>query len=493
MKKLWFNLPIRFKILSFYFVIVVLLFIPLLVYNQNNSEILNQLNETIDNNYKVYIVMEKTSQDLKDVEKYLFADDDAALDSYNSNKKEVDALLDDLYSIEPSLESYFRINAIYYSVKAYKELCDSAIEKKQMDDERYFVDYYKAQNIQKYTNQYFNELLLENLKDESQKAEEVKSNAYSIRRTSLNLIIVVIFLAFVLGVLISNNIVNPIKKLSLYSKKISQGNLDIQEVNINSKDEIGDLSRAYNHMGKSIKSYVERIKEKANIEKQLHEEEREVMKMEQLLQQAKLEALQSKINPHFLFNTLNVIFRTALFEKANETMSLIQMLSKIFRYQLKSAGEKVSLDEEKVLITDYLKLQSARFKERLKYEIDIESNIDVSIPVLTLQPLVENAIIHGIGPKIDGGMIKIRAYEKADKVIIEVTDDGVGMDSEVVRKLNSNMEINTKSKASIGVRNVRDRFMLTFPNRGKFIIQSNKDMGTSIKMIIQRKEAKPNV
>ncbi|MEX1377497.1 MAG: histidine kinase [Eubacteriales bacterium] len=484
MKKFWLNLPIRFKILSYYLVIVILLFIALSIFSRNNTKVLGLLNENIDNNYKIYVAMEKSNQDLKDMERYLFHNDTAALESYNERQENLDHLIDDLSSTQSSLETYFTIRAIYYSTKAYKEYFNESVIKKQANDELYYLDYYKATDIKKYTDRYFNDLLLENSKNELQKAESIKEETNRIKRTTYNFILIIGSLAFVLGLFLSNYIVKPIKTLSEYSKNISKGNLEIQEVDVDSNDEIGDLSNAYSHMAKSIKEYVERIKEKANIEKKLHEEERAVMQMEQLLQQARVEALQAKINPHFLFNTLNAVSRTAYFEEAYETMDLIQMLSKIFRYQLKSAGEKVTLDEEKKLVTDYLKLQSVRFKERLKYEIDIPLNIDVYIPVLILQPLVENAIDHGFASRIEGGTIKIRAYESPEKVVIEVSDNGVGMNKELVDKINSNETLKTKNRASLGISNVRDRFLLAYTEKSQFIVESEKNKGTTIKMII---------
>lgn len=487
-KKFWINLPIKFKILSYYFIIIILLFAALTALNRNNIKTLNLLNDTINNNYKVYMVMQDTSQNLKSIERYLFYNDTEALRDYNMRKQELALLIDDLDSVQKTLESYFIINAIYYSTKAYEEKFAIAIAKKQAGNDSYYMDYYEAIDIHKYTDRYFNELLMESLKYDSQRAESINNTTNRTQRTSYQLIFVFGALALILGILLSNYIVRPIKKLSDYSKKISQGELDIREVDVSSEDEIGDLARAYNHMGRNIRDYVERIKEKANIEKKLHEEERTVMQMERNLQQSRLEALQSKINPHFLFNTLNVISRTALFEEANETMDLIQMLSNIFRYQLKSAGEMVSLSEGKVLISDYLKLQSVRFKERLQYEIDIPEEIDIYIPVLILQPLVENAITHGIGDMVEGGKVTVKAYETKNEVTLEVSDNGVGMDKKLVKRINSNTESNSKGGASIGLRNVRDRFLLTYPGRSRFVINSEKNVGTTVRMIIIKED-----
>lgn len=488
-KKIWINLPVKIKILSYYFVLIALLFSMLSVFNHNNTDIVNQLNETIDSSYKVHFLMEKTSQDVRDVEKYLYSDDKEALEAYLERKEEVQMLLKDLYSIQSSLESYFSINAIEYSVKAYTRYFANAIAKKQNSEKLFYVDYYKGAAISEYTNQYFQDLLLESLKDATSKAKVIEEETNTIRKTSYALIIIISVLALILGLVISNYIVGPIKKLSDYSKEISSGKLDILEVDITTKDEVGDLSRAFNHMTKSIKVYVQNIKEKANIEKKLHEEEKAVMQMEQLLQQAKLEALQARINPHFLFNTLNAISRTALFEDAQETMGLIQRLSKIFRYQLRRAGEKVTLNEEKRLILDYLALQRVRFKDRLKYDVDIPEYIHLYIPILTLQPLIENAIIHGIEPRINGGSIRIKVREQEEAIIIKIIDTGVGIDEGTVTKINSDREIEKKSKTSIGIKNVKQRFLLSFPNKSGFVVLSKKNCGTVIKMVINSKEA----
>ena len=139
------------------------------------------------------------------------------------------------------------------------------------------------------------------------------------------------------------------------------------------------------------------------------------MRTKRELEKARYNALQSQINPHFLFNTLNTISRTALFENAPSTVDLIDNLAAVFRYTLKH-NEDVTLAEEIQFIREYLTIQQYRFKERLSFSILLGEELkEMRIPPLILQPLVENAMIHGLEPKVEGGSIAIEATKKARK------------------------------------------------------------------------------
>lgn len=142
------------------------------------------------------------------------------------------------------------------------------------------------------------------------------------------------------------------------------------------------------------------------------------------------------INPHFLFNTLNCIARIAYFEQSHTTEELIYCLSDLLRYNLKQDDQMHTIGSEIDNIEKYLYIQKVRFKNRLEYEIKIPDEIKpYRIPNMVIQPIVENALIHGITPKRDGGKIKIQAEEADDKIIISVMDNGNGFSREVLEKI----------------------------------------------------------
>ena len=207
----------------------------------------------------------------------------------------------------------------------------------------------------------------------------------------------------------------------------------------------------------------------ARIEMKLEEQEK-------LLLEARLDALQSQINPHFLFNTLNSISSLVRFDP-DKARDLIVKLSKILRRLLGKHDEFVQLREEVEFIDDYLDIEVARFgreKLRVYKHLDPET-LDIVIPSMLLQPLVENSIKHGLAPKVDGGSITLRSRIQDNKLVIQVEDDGVGMSAPpavAAHKMGSGR--------GIGMINVAERLHVLFGDDGKMTVQSRDSQGTLV-------------
>ena len=285
--------------------------------------------------------------------------------------------------------------------------------------------------------------------------------------------------------LLTNKLVNPIKKLAQSSMLMAQGDLDIEPLSIRSKDEIGVLADSFSIMSTNIRKYVQDLKQKAEIEKKLHEEELKIFRMEQLVKEARFEALQSQINPHFLFNTLNTISRTAMFENADKTVKLTRTLSNLFRYRLRQKNAIVPMEEELHIIGEYIYLQKVRFGDRLKYiECVTDECKQVFIPIFLFQPLVENAIIHGIEPKVEGGKIRIKAMTRVDGageevVLVRITNTGIGMSREQLTRVRS---FDVSAENSIGIANVYHRLRIAGGGSSQLTIRSRASGGTSIEI-----------
>ena len=217
-----------------------------------------------------------------------------------------------------------------------------------------------------------------------------------------------------------------------------------------------------------------------------HEEELQKLEAERRLETMKLEVLVNQVNPHFLFNTLNVIGGMAMLENAETTEKMIMALSSLFRYNLKNSSSETLLSQELNIAKDYMYIQQMRFGERLRFEIDDSTEeSDVIIPTFTFQPLVENAIIHGLAPKEEGGKIHIRVWKKGEDLFITVHDTGVGMSKEKLEQLKKKLEEGNVSRESIGVGNVYRRFKIMYPE-GQFTIYSRENKGTLIKLQIPK-------
>ncbi len=203
----------------------------------------------------------------------------------------------------------------------------------------------------------------------------------------------------------------------------------------------------------------------------------ELDRQAQLVTKAELDALQAQINPHFLFNTLNTII---MFSRTNPETArrLLIRLASFFRYALKRHGHFNSIKEEIEYLNTYLVLEKARFRDKLKIIREIDEEIyDCKVPVLTIQPLVENAVKHGIHPKQGQGTVLVKGYIENDHVIFEIKDDGVGIPPE---KMPHILKPGYGSGNGVGLSNVHERLKGLFGDDHGLIIQSTPDEGTSI-------------
>ena len=270
----------------------------------------------------------------------------------------------------------------------------------------------------------------------------------------LPIIVWIIYMAIRLQALI----LAPINKMVEVSKNIAKNRFCDRDIAVKNKDEMGDLVNAFNKMKHATAGYITSLEERYELSELLHKEAMEKMKMEKRLNEARFDLLKSQINPHFLFNTLNIIAASANLEDAKDTEDMIRALGNIFRYSLKTDEKQVSLERELSIVKDYMYIQKMRFGDRVSYEIVSKVDNDkVNIPSFSLQPIVENAIVHGISKKEEGGKVVIRVWEKDEMLHIIVADTGVGMSGERLSELRDFMKKRSTAKIGIGFGNIYKR------------------------------------
>ena len=202
----------------------------------------------------------------------------------------------------------------------------------------------------------------------------------------------------------------------------------------------------------------------------------------------RLQMLKSQINPHFLFNTLNMIASTAQIEDAVATEKMITALSRLFRYNLKSAGTVMPLERELKIIQDYMYLQKMRFGQRVRYDTDCApETLDVLVPSFVLQPLVENSIKHGLSKESKGGRIFIRTWMRGERLWISVSDTGVGMEEERLQQIRAALNDGTENEIGIGVGNIYRRVHGLYED-GEMFIYSKKGCGTAVQLAFTPKD-----
>ncbi len=309
-------------------------------------------------------------------------------------------------------ELYARTWSIRSSHEVYQEKRDQFLTISE-DSPDYIARLYDLYDMQSYLLDYAGDLMLESM-------ESGNAVYHAKYPWMLGVPVVALILGFLLffGVcrlagMMNHAITLPVMELANASRKIAANDFFIEDVQVENRDELGELVGAFNKMKYATAQYIQTLEEKRQALNKLHEKEMEQVETERRLESAKMELLMSQINPHFLFNTLNVISGMANLEEADITEKMINSLSDLFRYSLKNDQAVVALARELKIVEDYMFLQHMRFGARIAYKIDC--NVDTQKPLLptfTFQPLVENAIIHGLSPKVEGGWIRIRIRDK---------------------------------------------------------------------------------
>lgn len=294
-------------------------------------------------------------------------------------------------------------------------------------------------------------------------------------------------LCIFVAVRFSKQISNPIQQLVSRLQKVAKGQFDVGNIDLKTNDEINVLIESFNFMTLKIKNLIEEIKAKADVETELKEEQIKNLEMTNLLNQSELKFLQSQINPHFLYNTMNTIAALASIEGADYTKKMIDSISDILKYNLKKLNENVTLMEEYRIVESYLYIQQARFGERIEYSLNYDDRVmDYCVPSMILQPFVENAIIHGLEPKEDRGLLEVDIRDDIDNILIVIRDNGIGMDEETIRGLlNYNSDNKNTAKKGIGVSNVIRRLDIRYGKR-VVNIKSASGFGTEINICLPK-------
>jgi two-component system sensor histidine kinase YesM len=290
---------------------------------------------------------------------------------------------------------------------------------------------------------------------------ELVSNKRDMQISFLALGIISLILALGVSFFLSRKLARPINQLQEHMKEVEKGNFDIQ-VPVDSTREIGRLARTFNIM-------VLRIKELMS----------QVVKEQEFKRKSEISVLQAQINPHFLYNTLDSIVWMAEAKKSEEVVLMTSALARLFRSSISKGRELVSIQTEVEHITNYLTIQQMRYRDKLEFQIDVDSEILHCLTLkILLQPLVENAIYHGIKNKSGIGVITIRGHQDQDEVIFHVIDNGVGMDEATIVRILSNQA--SSESRGMGVANVNERIQLIFGNAFGLRYESELDVGTSV-------------
>lgn len=298
--------------------------------------------------------------------------------------------------------------------------------------------------------------------------DELVPNKIEFRNYIIALSIISLPLTFLLATVVASRISGPIKRLERTMREVERGKFDV-ELRIEGGREVVQLGHTFQIMLKRIRELMA-----------------EVVEQQELKRKSELKALQAQINPHFLYNTLDSAIWMTQRGKSQEVIRLIASLSRLFRLSISKGEEWITVKDELEHVKHYLLIQQLRYKHKLEFVLDVSQEmLKYKMPRLILQPLVENAIYHGIKPRPEGGCIIIRGFLRIEheqrEIILEVSDDGVGMPKDKLERIFEGVSSKLQ-EGGVGVRNVQERIALYAGEQYGLEFRSEQEAGTTVRV-----------
>ncbi len=288
----------------------------------------------------------------------------------------------------------------------------------------------------------------------------VMSSSY-ITVTTIAVALAAILLCIILSPLLIRSLTKPLNAIVRTMGKVQEGDTDAR-VDVHNDDEFG-------YIGRSLNSMLDRLNElyETNLEKQNR------------LRLAELKSLYSQINPHFLYNTLDSIKWLAKLSGIDDIVLIVSQLGKLLKNSIRNQKETVTIEEEITLVGSYLSIQKIRYNDKFDVYMDVDDDIlNCVVPKFIIQPLVENAIIHGIEDKVGKAHLIIRGRRAENKIVFEIEDDGVGISGQKLKNILKSKRINSPDSDSIGIANVDKRIKLYYGESYGLDIVSQENIGT---------------
>ncbi|WP_339320423.1 histidine kinase [Paenibacillus sp. FSL R10-2734] len=461
-------MTIRMKLLIFIPLLVVLANSVAFFVFQSGKIVQTSYDEMMERILLIERTTESTDNNLRLLYAYLVNPADATgIDTAESQLKQLHDQITKMPRLDSSTHSF--------DPESYSNLLETMLEQKQsaiaaaqngelQSAFEYYVDTEKTTGFIREEGQQLihSELTFYRPIIESIRAENERMNQRGAALFGMNTL-----LGVLLALWASRGITGPVSRLVRMAKQIAKGDLQITP-EPQREDELGLLSNAIQQMSADLSVLIE--KDKKSLE------------MQRIVKELELQALQSQINPHFLFNTLNVLSKLAYLEGAEKTSDLTTSLSNLLRYSLQKLDKPVTLQDEINHIKEYATIQQTRFRDRIRFELDADpSALYVAIPALTLQPLVENAFLHGVAGMEHGAIIRLTIQSIPEGVSISISDNGAGMSEETrLSMLQLEAETTNKGSTGIGTRNVFRRLNLFYDREDLIEIESQPGRGTSI-------------
>lgn len=459
------------------------IWVALTYYNQKTQ---TQYNDILQRYLRMNEVSSFSQHMITDLNNYLLAPNADNTHKLNASKEAIRKAkygLTDLGNAENS-----------FALASYVNLIDSLVEttdralmfQVERESEAAMKAFSEAARISMYISEMNLTLIDTELKTYDLFYRGIIEQSEELNKLGIWLLLLITFLLLLFTYWFSLSITGPVKKLTQAANQLSKGRFDLQ-IEVHSNDEIAFLAKMFDRMRINVNNLISEIQQNAQLENELQQNKL-------LLRESQLLSLQSQINPHFLFNTLNTLSKKAYLEGSEETSELLVSVAGLLRYNLKRLDRSVTLYEEVNVLLQYIDIQKARFTDRLHVHTDIDEQcLHVQIPGLTLQPIIENAVIYAVEPREDGGVIWFRVMDGAERVTIEIEDDGPGMDERKIAQILEGQYIESQGHSTgIGFSNVVKRLRIFYGCEDVMAIESVAGQGTKVSLYIPKRRREGN-
>ena len=391
----WQDIRLTTKVFLMVTLVTLLMFFAnLILYLQ-----VNRLTERLQQVYTSNVSLTELSESLDEVHNntynYLLIKSSDTLENYYKSEEDYRRLLSGLNAAVTDNPVMLLEKNIRRMSESYLGETENAITyKRGRNVEKYRTSFSNAQKLYDYLNTWINELNSRQFRNNSDSFTSLQKAIRPMAVVSTALIIVMMGVSTLMLYIMLRGVVRPLSDLATTARIVGEGNFHVKMPPTDSRDEVGVMTRTFNTMVSSLEDYMRLSRE--NLEKEQQMKERQLM-MEASLKEAQLKYLQSQINPHFLFNSLNAGAQLAMMEDAEQTSIFVQRMADFFRYNVKKGTEDATLEEEVEAVENYIYILNVRFAGDIHFykEVD-ESVLSCRVPSMILQPVVENAVNHGI-------------------------------------------------------------------------------------------------
>lgn len=468
--------------------------IPTIMLLSINAYINAEINTMIDDISGIYAsnaMLNDLQISLTQVHRYLetFLDtrDTEAIEGYLRNQQELSNRLEQLNGRLLDDDSMITQKNIRSISEEYIRTADRAVEAKRGRNVVKYKEYYDdADRLFSYINSYIYSLNNRQLQRNSQNYEALFTSLKYSETANLTILCMTSALVTLLVFLLTRGITDPLRRLAEAAEQVARGSLIAEVSGPVANDEVGIVTAAFNQMVASLKDNMEQARQRIALESAMKEKQ---LLMEAHLKDTQLKYLQSQINPHFLFNTLNACAQLAMLEGADRTYTYVQNVADFYRYNVRKKDGVATLAEEIGLVDNYIYIINVRFSGEIHFIKEIEEGVtDVPMPAMILQPLVENSINHGLRDVEWEKKIWLSVYRENDRICVSVRDNGVGISPERTQSiLNNGLNGDglQEHTTGVGLRNVIGRLRL-FYNRDDVmeITSTGSGMGTEVAVFI---------